>query len=168
MNSKRAKSSNLFCVDTNWTVSTSRVRLCVCFQRHKEYIKMLKERKEALGELQLKECRWSFYWFVTLENLLIALFFFLFWSHLLEAAEDDLEEAITSTTEAVQYDHPNHTVTVTTISDLDLTMAHRLGPVANQVKQFKPWAIVLFVLIRLVCRFYCLSVYTMALTVSDT
>ncbi|XP_041813248.1 nucleolar protein 12 [Chelmon rostratus] len=51
----------------------------------------------------------------------------------LEAAEDDLEEAITSTTEAVQYDHPNHTVTVTTISDLDLTMAHRLGPVANQV-----------------------------------
>ncbi|XP_070836538.1 nucleolar protein 12 isoform X2 [Chaetodon trifascialis] len=67
-------------------------------ERHKEYIKMLKERTEALAE-----------------------------------DDDDLEEAITSTTESVQYDHPNHTVTVTTISDLDLTVAHRLGPAANQV-----------------------------------
>ncbi|KAM9346778.1 nucleolar protein 12 [Symphorus nematophorus] len=66
-------------------------------ERHKEYIKMLKEREEAL-----------------------------------DAAEDDLEDAITSTTQSVQYDHPNHTVTVTTISDLDLTGAHLLGPVANQ------------------------------------
>ncbi|XP_044036691.1 nucleolar protein 12 [Siniperca chuatsi] len=67
-------------------------------ERHKEYIKMLKERKEAL-----------------------------------DAAEDDLEDMITSTTESVQYDHPNHTVTVTTISDLDLTGAHLLGPAAIQV-----------------------------------
>uniref|UniRef100_A0A3Q3VXQ6 Nucleolar protein 12 n=1 Tax=Mola mola TaxID=94237 RepID=A0A3Q3VXQ6_MOLML len=67
-------------------------------ERHKEYIKMLKERKEAL-----------------------------------EDADDDLENAITSTTESVQYDHPNHTVTVTTISDLDLTGAHLLGSAANQV-----------------------------------
>ncbi|XP_038550685.1 nucleolar protein 12 [Micropterus salmoides] len=67
-------------------------------ERHKEYIKMLKERKEALA-----------------------------------AAEDDLEDMITSTAESVQYDHPNHTVTVTTISDLDLTGAHLLGPAANQV-----------------------------------
>ncbi|XP_018523145.1 nucleolar protein 12 isoform X2 [Lates calcarifer] len=65
-------------------------------ERHKEYMKMLKERTEAL------------------EN------------------EDDLEDAITSTTESVQYDHPNHTVTVTTISDLDLTGVHLLGPLANQ------------------------------------
>ncbi|TKS91556.1 Nucleolar protein 12 [Collichthys lucidus] len=66
-------------------------------ERHKEYVKMLKEREEAL-----------------------------------EAAEDDLEDTIISTTESVQYDHPNHTVTVTTISDLDLSGAHLLGPAANQ------------------------------------
>uniref|UniRef100_UPI0037E8F750 nucleolar protein 12 n=1 Tax=Semicossyphus pulcher TaxID=241346 RepID=UPI0037E8F750 len=51
----------------------------------------------------------------------------------LEEAEDDLEDRITSTTESMQYDHPNHTVTVTTISDLDLTAAHLLGPAGNQV-----------------------------------
>ncbi|XP_028311530.1 nucleolar protein 12 [Gouania willdenowi] len=45
----------------------------------------------------------------------------------LEEAEDALGDAITSTTESVQYDHPNHTVTVTTISDLDLTGARLLG-----------------------------------------
>ncbi|CAJ1075801.1 nucleolar protein 12 [Xyrichtys novacula] len=66
-------------------------------ERHKEYIKMLKERTEAL-----------------------------------EAAEDDLEGNITSTKESVQYDHPNHTVTVTTISDLDLTGAYLLGPAGEQ------------------------------------
>ncbi|XP_065821142.1 nucleolar protein 12 [Labrus bergylta] len=51
----------------------------------------------------------------------------------LEDAEDDLEDRITNTTESVQYDHPNHTVTVTTISDLDLTGAHLLGPAADPV-----------------------------------
>ncbi|KAK2833808.1 hypothetical protein Q5P01_017697 [Channa striata] len=66
-------------------------------ERHKEYVKMLKERREALDD-----------------------------------AEDDLEDLITRTTESVQYDHPNHTVTVTTISDLDLTGAHLLGPSADQ------------------------------------
>ncbi|XP_041633761.1 nucleolar protein 12 [Cheilinus undulatus] len=66
-------------------------------ERHKEYIKMLKERTEALEE-----------------------------------AEDDLEDRITSTTESVQYDHPNHTVTVTTISDLDLSGAYLLGPAGDQ------------------------------------
>ncbi|KAA8584838.1 hypothetical protein FQN60_003532 [Etheostoma spectabile] len=50
-------------------------------------------------------------------------------------AEDDLENAITSTTESVQYDHPNHIVTVTTINDLDLTGAHLLGPAANPVNE---------------------------------
>jgi len=33
----------------------------------------------------------------------------------------------------MQYDHPNHTVTVTTISDLDLSRAHLLGSAENQV-----------------------------------
>jgi len=61
--------------------------------RHKEYLKMLQERNEALDE----------------------------------AEEDELEDAITGTTESVQYDHPNHTVTVTTISDLDLTSSHLFG-----------------------------------------
>ncbi|XP_034395105.1 nucleolar protein 12 [Cyclopterus lumpus] len=67
-------------------------------ERHKEYIRVLKERTDALEE-----------------------------------AEDDLEDVITGQTESVQFDHPNHTVTVTTISELDLTGAHLLGPVANQV-----------------------------------
>ncbi|XP_029945888.1 nucleolar protein 12 [Salarias fasciatus] len=53
----------------------------------------------------------------------------------LEDAEDDLEDAITCTTESVQYDHPNHTVTVTTISDLDLSGAHRLGLTTNQANE---------------------------------
>ncbi|XP_053326156.1 nucleolar protein 12 isoform X2 [Spea bombifrons] len=34
---------------------------------------------------------------------------------------DELERLVTSKSESVQYDHPNHTVTVTTISDLDLS-----------------------------------------------
>lgn len=34
---------------------------------------------------------------------------------------------MTAKTESVQYDHPNHTVTVTTISDLDLSGARLLG-----------------------------------------
>ncbi|XP_028843018.1 nucleolar protein 12 [Denticeps clupeoides] len=55
-------------------------------ERHKEYLKMLKERKEALEE-------------------------------------DELDDVVTGTTESVQYNHPNHTVTVTTISELDLTKA---------------------------------------------
>ncbi|KAJ8345227.1 hypothetical protein SKAU_G00294200 [Synaphobranchus kaupii] len=65
-------------------------------ERHKEYVKMLQERKEALEEA------------------------------------DELEDLITGTSESVQFDHPNHTVTVTTISDLDLTGASLLGPVTNQ------------------------------------
>ncbi|XP_077474460.1 nucleolar protein 12 [Stigmatopora argus] len=67
-------------------------------ERHKEYLKMLKERQEALGE-----------------------------------SEDDLEDVITNTTESVQFDHPNHTVTVTTISDLDLTSNHLLERMTNKV-----------------------------------
>lgn len=51
----------------------------------------------------------------------------------LEEDEDDLEDVITDTKESVQYDHRNHTVTVTTISDLDLTGAHLLKPASNQV-----------------------------------
>ncbi|XP_066529986.1 nucleolar protein 12 [Hoplias malabaricus] len=45
---------------------------------------------------------------------------------------DELEDAITGTTESFQYDHPNHTVTVTTISDLDLTGARLLEPLKSQ------------------------------------
>lgn len=50
-----------------------------------------------------------------------------------EEDEDDLEDAIISTTESVQYDHPNHTVTVTTISDLDLSNSRLLGSPPDQV-----------------------------------
>lgn len=41
---------------------------------------------------------------------------------------DELEDVITATTESIQYDHPNHTVTVTTISDLDLSIDRLLEP----------------------------------------
>ncbi|KAI9527041.1 Nucleolar protein 12, partial [Dissostichus eleginoides] len=67
-------------------------------ERHKEYLRLLKERTDALEECE----------------------------------EDDLEDVITATTESVQYDHPNHTVTVTTISDLDLSGAHLLGPAETE------------------------------------
>ncbi|KAJ0058173.1 hypothetical protein NL108_009039, partial [Boleophthalmus pectinirostris] len=50
----------------------------------------------------------------------------------LDEDKDDLEDAITATKESVQYDHPNHTVTVTTICDLDLTGSHLLGPVNGE------------------------------------
>nr|XP_056703116.1 nucleolar protein 12 [Euleptes europaea] len=40
---------------------------------------------------------------------------------------DQLEYMVTSQKELVSYDHPNHTVTVTTVSDLDLSGAHLLG-----------------------------------------
>lgn len=40
---------------------------------------------------------------------------------------DELDRLVTAKTETVQYDHPNHTVTVTTISDLDLSGARLLG-----------------------------------------
>ncbi|XP_075039030.1 nucleolar protein 12 [Mixophyes fleayi] len=41
---------------------------------------------------------------------------------------DELEMLVTSKTESVLYDHPNHTVTVTTISDLDLSGVGLLPP----------------------------------------
>ncbi|KAH1185816.1 hypothetical protein KIL84_018565 [Mauremys mutica] len=40
---------------------------------------------------------------------------------------DELEHLVTSQTESVSIDHPNHTVTVTTVSDLDLSGARQLG-----------------------------------------
>ncbi|KAL3054229.1 hypothetical protein OYC64_006536 [Pagothenia borchgrevinki] len=49
-----------------------------------------------------------------------------------QCEEDELEDVITATTESVQYDHPNHTVTVTTISALDLSGAHLLGPAETE------------------------------------
>uniref|UniRef100_F6WB47 Nucleolar protein 12 n=1 Tax=Monodelphis domestica TaxID=13616 RepID=F6WB47_MONDO len=40
---------------------------------------------------------------------------------------DELDQLVTSKTECVKFDHPNHVVTVTTISDLDLSETRRLG-----------------------------------------
>ncbi|KAI4887121.1 hypothetical protein NFI96_018931 [Prochilodus magdalenae] len=65
-------------------------------ERHKEYLKILKERRGALEEA------------------------------------NELEDAMTATTQSVQYNHPNHTVTVTTISNLDLTSAQLLQPLTSQ------------------------------------
>lgn len=61
----------------------------------------------------------------------------MFLSPLKVDAEDDLEDAVIGKTESVQYDHPNHTVTVTTISDLDLSGAHLLRHTTNvNIKYF--------------------------------
>lgn len=46
---------------------------------------------------------------------------------------DELDRLVTAKTESVQYDHPNHTVTVTTISDLDLSGARLLGLLPPEV-----------------------------------
>lgn len=40
---------------------------------------------------------------------------------------------MTSRTESVNIDHPNHIVTVTTISDLDLSGARQLGMTTSEV-----------------------------------
>lgn len=48
--------------------------LAICFQRHKEYIKMLKERKEALGELKAKSAAAHFPDIVILENMCLLFF----------------------------------------------------------------------------------------------
>ncbi|KAI1239165.1 hypothetical protein IHE44_0012277 [Lamprotornis superbus] len=47
---------------------------------------------------------------------------------------DELEHLVTSRTESVNIDHPNHIVTVTTISDLDLSGARQLGLTSSVVK----------------------------------
>ncbi|EHB02182.1 Nucleolar protein 12 [Heterocephalus glaber] len=46
---------------------------------------------------------------------------------------DELDHMVTAKTESMQYDHPNHTVTVTTISDLDLSGAQLLGLLQPEV-----------------------------------
>ncbi|XP_063796590.1 nucleolar protein 12 [Pseudophryne corroboree] len=45
---------------------------------------------------------------------------------------DEVEMLVTSKTESLLYDHPNHTVTVTTISDLDLSGVGLLPPGSRQ------------------------------------
>lgn len=47
---------------------------------------------------------------------------------------DELEHLVTSRTESVNIDHPNHIVTVTTISDLDLSGARQLGLTTSEVR----------------------------------
>ena len=47
---------------------------------------------------------------------------------------DELEHLVTSRSESVNIDHPNHIVTVTTISDLDLSGARQLGLTTPVVK----------------------------------
>ncbi|NWX89222.1 NOL12 protein, partial [Nothoprocta ornata] len=47
---------------------------------------------------------------------------------------DELEHLVTARTESVNIDHPNHIVTVTTISDLDLSGARQLGLTTSEGK----------------------------------
>ncbi|XP_069825004.1 nucleolar protein 12 [Dendropsophus ebraccatus] len=47
---------------------------------------------------------------------------------------DEVERLVTSKTESLIFDHPNHTVTVTTISDLDLSGVGLLPPGAIEEK----------------------------------
>uniref|UniRef100_UPI00398EBD0D nucleolar protein 12 isoform X2 n=1 Tax=Pristiophorus japonicus TaxID=55135 RepID=UPI00398EBD0D len=50
---------------------------------------------------------------------------------------DELDQLATSTRESIQYDHPNHTVTVTTVSSIDLTGAHLFNFGANQPEELE-------------------------------
>ncbi|XP_072127845.1 nucleolar protein 12 [Mobula birostris] len=68
-------------------------------ERRKEYLKMYKERQEALEEA------------------------------------DELDQLATSKKESIQYDHPNHTVTVTTISNIDLAGRNLFPHCANQSEE---------------------------------
>lgn len=85
------------------------------------------------------------------------LLFYLTLFHLSEEAEDDLEDAITGKTESVQYDHPSHTVTVTTISELDLSGAHLLGPADNPVNTLNPQFVAAMCVLNQpnLCQSYC-------------
>ncbi|KAG8556599.1 hypothetical protein GDO81_018126 [Engystomops pustulosus] len=50
---------------------------------------------------------------------------------------DEIEQLVTSKTESIIFDHPNHTVTVTTISDLDLSGGRLLPPGAIEKEDEK-------------------------------
>lgn len=54
---------------------------------------------------------------------------------------DELEHLVTSQTESVNIDHPNHIVTVTTISDLDLSGARQLGLTTPEVQPLAAFSI---------------------------
>lgn len=63
---------------------------------------------------------------------------------------DELEHLMTSRTESVNIDHPNHIVTVTTISDLDLSGARQLGLTSPVVKPLATSLYQLYALLGLV------------------
>lgn len=63
---------------------------------------------------------------------------------------DELEHLVTSRTESVNIDHPNHIVTVTTISDLDLSGARQLGLTSPVVKPLATSLYQLYTLLGLV------------------
>lgn len=63
---------------------------------------------------------------------------------------DELEHLVTSQTESVSIDHPNHIVTVTTISDLDLSGARQLGLTNSVVKPLATSLCQLYTLLGLV------------------
>lgn len=63
---------------------------------------------------------------------------------------DELEHLVTSRTESVNIDHPNHIVTVTTISDLDLSGARQLGLSSSLVKTLASSLYHLYTLLGLV------------------
>ncbi|NWZ62585.1 NOL12 protein, partial [Acrocephalus arundinaceus] len=106
-------------------------RLVVTFdeERRREYLtgfhkRKVERRKAALEEIKrklkeeqrkIKEERHQAYLKILSER-----------EEALEEA-DELDHLVTSRTESVNIDHPNHIVTVTTISDLDLSGARQLG-----------------------------------------
>lgn len=65
---------------------------------------------------------------------LCCVLFILFYLFVSPEEYDELEHLVTSRTESVNIDHPNHIVTVTTISDLDLSGARQLGLTAPEVQ----------------------------------
>ncbi|XP_077308460.1 nucleolar protein 12 isoform X1 [Lithobates pipiens] len=111
-------------------VSSSRRELVFDEEKRKEYLtgfhkRKLQRRKAAVEEIKqkikeeqkrMKEERHKEYMKMLKER-----------EEALEEA-DEIERLVTAKTESVLFDHPNHTVTVTTISDLDLSGVGLLPP----------------------------------------
>ncbi|XP_073448661.1 nucleolar protein 12 isoform X2 [Aquarana catesbeiana] len=111
-------------------VFSSRRELVFDEEKRKEYLtgfhkRKLQRRKAAVEEIKqkikeeqkrMKEERHKEYMKMLKER-----------EEALEEA-DEIERLVTAKTESVLFDHPNHTVTVTTISDLDLSGVGLLPP----------------------------------------
>ncbi|XP_072277219.1 nucleolar protein 12 [Pyxicephalus adspersus] len=116
----------------NRKVSSSRRELVFDEEKRREYLtgfhkRKLQRRKAAVEEIkqkikvEQKKMKEEFFPESGIGKKKSNVFFFL-------EEIDEVERLVTAKTESVLYDHPSHTVTVTTISDLDLSGVGLLPP----------------------------------------